>query len=139
MPSKSRLFVIMDPDHGDRLRELEPGLPVWIAMSPANEPVIRSLWAARPSHDHLTGITGFHFNANDSAEERFLSEMSMIDLHHGPYSTSNPYTELEVIGTPLTIGIRSALLRYGFSEFSEDQDGFVATRSHEEAKRLRDC
>jgi hypothetical protein len=48
---------------------------------------------------------------------------------HGAYSSSNPYTELEVIGTPLTVAIREALSQLGFSKFTEGQDCFVATHS----------
>jgi hypothetical protein len=134
----SRLFVIVDEEYGDHLREIAPGQPIWITMSPANEPVIRSLWAARPNSDHLTGITGFHFDARASREDRFLAELDTIDLHHGPYSARNSYTELEVIGTPLTIGIRAALSQLGFDEFTEGQNGFLATRSRNEARRIRD-
>jgi len=66
-------------------------------MSFTNEPVVRSLWANHPELNHLTGITGMWFDPL-VAEDRFIAELGTIDLHHGPYSTSNPYTELEVVG-----------------------------------------
>jgi hypothetical protein len=135
--SPARLLVILDPDYGDRLREVSPGQPVWITMSPVNTPVIRSLWATHPDSNHLTGITGFGFDTSVPADECFLAELDTIDLHHGPYSTVAPYTQLEVIGVPLATSIRTALSRIGFAQFSEGQNGFIATRTHEEASRLR--
>jgi hypothetical protein len=106
-------------------------------MSPVNEPVIRSLWALRPEANELTGITGFRFDANVPAAQRFLDELDTIDLHHGAYSSGIPYTELEVIGARLTVPIRLALSQIGFTEFSEDRYGFITRRSDEEARRLR--
>jgi hypothetical protein len=106
-------------------------------MSSVNEPVIRSLWELRPDANQLTGITGFRFNASVPAAERFLDELYTIDLHHGAYSSGNPYTELEVIGAPLTAPIRVALSQIGFAEFSEGRYGFIARRGDEEARRLR--
>jgi hypothetical protein len=106
-------------------------------MSVVNEPIVRSLWAARSAPDHLTGITGFTFDADIGAEERFVGELATIDLHHGPHSTETPYTELDVVGVQLTAVIRAALSERGFTRFIEGQNGFVATRSAEEASRRR--
>ena len=106
-------------------------------MSPVNEPVIRSLWALRPEVNELTEITGFRFDANVPAAKRFLDELDTIDLHHGAYSNGTSYTELEVIGAPLTVPIRLTLLQLGFADFSENRYSFIARRSDEEARRLR--
>src|SRR6516225_5656781 len=92
-----RLLVVLDADFGDRLRQSWHGQPVWIVMSPVNEPVIRSLWATYSGQDHLTGVTGFRFDSNIAAEDSFIADLGTIDLHHGPYSTSSPYTILDVI------------------------------------------
>lgn len=73
---------------GKKLRELSPTSPVWIVMSPANEPVIRKLWETRSkSADHLTGITGMKWVPADVPEITFLYWLETIDLHHGPEST----------------------------------------------------
>ncbi len=133
--STSPLLVILNPDYGERLREVWPKRPVWIGMSSANEPAIRSLWATRSPLDPM--LTGFRFDAGIAPEDSFLAELDAIDLHHGPHSTSTPYTELEVIGAPLTAGIRRALSQIGFTEFDANQNGFIAQRSQEAASRLR--
>ena len=74
-----------------------------------------------------------NFDPNVAAEDHFLAEADTIDLHHGPYSTDTPYTELEVIGCHLTKPIRTALRQLGFTQFDEQSAGFTAKRSREEA------
>jgi hypothetical protein len=133
-----RLLVILDADLGNRLGQVWHGQPVWIVMSPVNEPAIRSLWASHSKQDHLSGITGLQFDKNMAAEDRFVAELDTIDLHHGPYSTNTPYTILDVIGAQLTGGIREALSELGFTDFTETAEGFSAERSLAEAKQLRE-
>jgi hypothetical protein len=134
----SSVFMILDPNYGDRLRQVWPGRPVWITMSSINEPAVRSLWAAHPDVDHLSGITGFRFDAHASPEESLLDNLDAVDLHHGPHSSKEPYTVLEVSGARLTINVREAMSKLGFERFSENPDGFIARRSMVEAAKLRD-
>lgn len=133
----SRLLVVMDPHFGVRLQAAWTNQPVWAVMSPVNEPVIRALWAAHPQPNHLVGLTGFSVDASATAEDQFLDELDIIDLHHGPYSSATSYTELEVIGCRLTAPVHEALTQLGFSQFNSERDGFTATRSREEAATLR--
>ncbi len=52
------VLVVLDPYFGDQFRQTwQPGRPAWVAMSPGNEATVRSLWAAHPDVDHLSGIT----------------------------------------------------------------------------------
>jgi hypothetical protein len=132
------VLVILDPAFGEKLLSIPAGRPVWITMSPVNEPFVRAIWNTRETSSHLVGITGFHFNANASAESTLLNELSTIDLHHGPYSSTTPYTQITSIGVRLTADIRAALAEYGFTDFAETEDGFKATRSSEAAARLRE-
>jgi len=66
-----------------------------------------------------------------------MAELTTIDLHHGPCSSTTPYTALAVIGARLTDPVRAALSELGFSIFLPRPDGFAATRSEEEARRIR--
>jgi hypothetical protein len=132
------VYVILDPNFGERLRGVWPGRPVWIVMTPNNEPVIRSLWSESSEPNHLMGITGMPLFQERGAEGCFLAYLDEIDLHHGHMSSDTPYTLLKVIGTTLTGDIKSALLEYGFTQFSEDSEGFEARRTEEEAARLRE-
>ena len=132
------VLVVLDPNYGERLRQMWPGRPVWIVMSPINEPTVRSLWASHPDRDHLTGITGLRFDADALPENGLLDNLDMIDLHHGTHSSKDPYTVLEVSGAGLRIDVREALCKLGFETFLEHGGGFTARRSTEEAVKVRD-
>jgi hypothetical protein len=131
--SPQRVTVILDCEFGERLRALQPGMPIWIELSPTNEPTVRALWKGHPEPNHLLGITGLKFQPGISAEDRLLGELDMIELHHGPYSTNEPYTELEVIGCALRPSIRAALAELGFDHFEEQEQRFLARRTPEQA------
>jgi hypothetical protein len=133
----SRVLVVLDREYGDRLREVPLGQPVWIELSPTNEPVVRAIWATSDAPDHLTSISAWTFNPANTAEYLFLSELGTIEEHHGTYSTDNPCTEIDVVGCPLTNEIQTALQELGFAEFEKRHDGFVARRSAEEAEIQR--
>jgi hypothetical protein len=107
-------------------------------MSPSNATVVRSLWETRPDRGSVQGITGFRFDPAATAENSFLENLDAVDLHHGRHSTTTPYTELQAVGVPLTAAIRKVLSSLGFGQFKEVNEGFVATRTEDQANRLRD-
>lgn len=123
-----KVCVIVDRDFGERLASLEKGVPVWIVDTPTNRPVAQRLWNECQGADHLTGVTTFHNIKSASPEELLLAELDTIDLHHGSYSATPPYTVLEVVGSSLTANIQNALGAYGFNEFCESLRGFTAKR-----------
>lgn len=129
----SRVVVVLDRAYGERLRALWAGQPIWIELSPLNEPVVHEIWEQSHEPSHLTGITGLKFDPAVSPEERLLADLDTIDLHHGAYSSSTPYTELNVLGCPLNNRIRGALAELGFADFEEQDLGFVARRTSEQA------
>jgi hypothetical protein len=131
---RGEVLVVLDPDFGDQLHSAWRGQPIWITMSPVNATAVRALWASVPNP---TGITGFKHEAGVPAEDRLIAELSTIDLHHGPYSSETPYTVLTVVGVCLSDRVRSALSEFGFAQFQERSDGFVANRSDEEIRRIR--
>jgi hypothetical protein len=133
----AEVLVVLDPNFGERLRHVSPGQPVWITMSPTNSPVVRALRTNATSTSHLSGITGFPYQQGVLAESCFLDLLGDVDLHHGPYSTTTPYTVLKVIGARLTPAIQCALSDLGFWELQQSPAGFTATRGEDEAKRLR--
>lgn len=128
MTSPYKVIVIVVPDFGERLREIEPGVPVWIIDTPTNKRVVQQLWRERSTQSHLTGITSFKATAGSSAEEVLIGEMHTIDLHHGEYSANPPYTVIEAIGVELTEKIETELGEFGFYEFHETVNGFSAIR-----------
>jgi hypothetical protein len=136
--SGQEVLVVLDPDFGDRLQQVAQGQAIWITMSPANAPMVHALWGAALTPNHLAGITGFQYHEGIAAEDSLLDQLDAIDLHHGPYSTKTSYTVLKVIGAQPTPPVQAALSALGFSTFEKSRDGFTATRSEPEARRLRD-
>ena len=123
-----RVYVVVDRDFGENLTAIDPGVPVWIVDTPVNRAVAERLRKQRPHENHLTGITTFRDWNSSTPEDLFVSELDMIDLHHGSHSSDPPHTVVEVVGTALSEGIRAALSEYGFNEFRPRSEGFVATR-----------
>lgn len=122
------VYVVVDPNFGERLASLPIGVPVWIVDTPANKPVAKRLWVKRVGVTHLNGITTYSIREGALPEENLLQELYGIDLHHGCYSHTPPYTKIEVLGTVLSENIRIALAAYGFNHFSPTPEGFTASR-----------
>lgn len=123
-----KVYVVVDREFGEKLAELEQGVPVWIVDTPTNKTVVQRLWNERPKKGHLTGITTFDDLKSFSAEDILLGQLDTIDLHHGAYSADPPYTVIKVFGTPLTTKAQYELSAYGFNEFHANWAGFAAIR-----------
>jgi hypothetical protein len=128
------VLVVVDPSFGKRLRDAWHGQPVWITMSPVNAPEVRALWASAPSPNRLAAITGFLYEEKATAEDRLLGQLSAIDLHYGPYSTTTPYAVFTVIGAHLTEQVRAALSALGFTIFQPQPNGFTAARGEDDQR-----
>jgi hypothetical protein len=128
MATPYKVYLIVDREFGEKLVELEQGIPVWIVDTPINKPVAQRLWKERSQEGHLTGITTFNNVDSLSPEDLLLAELDTIDLHHGSCSAHPPYTVLEVLGTPLTSKVRNELSAYKFNQFHENSAGFAAKR-----------
>jgi hypothetical protein len=128
MPEVHRVFVVLDPEYGERLSELARTGPVWIVDTPLNRATAQKVWAVHPSRGHLDGVTTFKTGANCSAEDILINELDTIDLHHGTYSADPPYTVLEVIGTVLSERLKTELSHFGFDDFQATAEGFRAAR-----------
>ena len=123
-----KVVVIVDRDFGKRLFDLPPDTPVWIVNTPSNEAAAREYWREHPKRSHLTGVTVFNAPASAPPEQMLLSNIDTIDLHHGVYSADPPFTQIEVIGSPLTEQIKEGLADYGFHHFQITEAGFAAVR-----------
>src|SRR5690242_18027652 len=101
--------IILDRDFGDRLIELDPSVPVWIVDSACNGDAVRRLRREDDVKGLRRDVTTFKYSESESNEELLISRLATIDLHHGPDSSSLPFTTLDVIGLPLTHRIRAEL------------------------------
>jgi hypothetical protein len=123
-----KVYVVVDRAFGEKLAELERGVPVWIVDTPTNKPVAQRFWNERPDESHLTGITTFNDLNSLSPEEMLLGHLDTIELHHGSHSADPPYTVIEVFGTQLTASAKNGLSEYGFNAFHITSTGFTASR-----------
>ena len=123
-----KVFVVVDREFGEKLSDLEKGVPVWIVDTPINKPVAQRFWNEHPDENHLTGITTFNDLNSLSPEEMLLSHLDAIELHHGVYSADPAYTVLEVFGAELSDNAKSVLSEYGFDKFQITSTGFATSR-----------
>jgi hypothetical protein len=123
-----RVGLVLHEDYSSGLPDLAGRMPVWVVDTPSNRKAAQRIWASRPGQSHLTGLTTFKVAADSSAVERCLGELGTIDLHHGEYSASPPYSELEVFGVALTEDVKRGFIEAGFTRFEVTEDGFIAFR-----------
>jgi hypothetical protein len=123
-----KVYVVVDRAFGEKLAELERGVPVWIVDTPTNKPVAQRFWNERPDENHLTGITTFNDLNSLSPEEMLFGHLDTIELHHGSHSADPPYPVIEVFGTQLTASAKNILSEYGFNAFHITSTGFTASR-----------
>ena len=127
--ASSIVHVIVAADYGERLRGVPADEAAWVADTSTNHTVIKSIWASypvEPDRNHLTGITSFQVDADETPEDWLLGVLGAVEDHHGEYSQTPPYSILRVIGTVLTPRIRAQLESYDFVKFEDLPDGFVA-------------
>jgi hypothetical protein len=123
-----KVIIVVDPAFGDRLADLLSSMPLWVVDTAINRSVAERLRRERTAGTHLTDITIFRHKPGSTPEEHLIVELSMIDLHHGPYSADPPYSELEIYGAADTPEIRSALGEIGFEMTERTDTGFRAMR-----------
>ena len=130
-----KVYVVVEREFGERLADLERGVPVWIVDTPTNKPVAQRFWNERPDEDHLTGITTFNDRDTLSTAELLLGQLDTIDLHHGCHSADPSYTVIQVFGTQLIPDVKNVLSEYGFNSFRSTPTGFTASKGEKEIPR----
>jgi hypothetical protein len=130
MTKKSnKVTMVLDPNFGQKLEAFAIHSHVWAIDTPANLTIAEKYWQNNPEHKPETGITTFHVHENETAAEACLRILDVIDLHHGEYSSTPPYSALEIIGlSVLSEQIKSALEGLGFEAFERTAEGFQSTR-----------
>src|SRR5260221_256515 len=124
---RHRLLVIFFFQAEDGIRDhCVTGVQTCALPISTNQPVIKSIWGARPAGEPLAGITSFKVAPDKTPEDWLLDILDAVELHHGEHSQSPPYSVLRVVGTPLSPRLREELGEYGFVRFEDSADGFVA-------------
>ena len=120
--------LVVDPEFGERLADLSRRIHVWVLGTPTNRRVAERVWReARGVHSLESGITIFKDSVDAAADEIVGRQLPTIDLHHGAYSHSPPWSVLEVYGAPPSPALRAVLGEYGFTDVRATAEGLVAT------------
>jgi hypothetical protein len=122
--SRSKVHVIVAPDYGERLTGLPLGEPAWVADSPPNKSVLQRMWSQQRE-----GITSFQIAPTATPEDWLVSILDEVELHHGEYSQSPPYSALRVVGAALSRRLQEELESYGFKQFEDAPGGFLAHKT----------
>jgi len=120
--------VIVDPAFGDRLREIPAGEPIWIADTAPNRLAYEAVGKERHPESYLVGLSSFTIDPAAAPEDWLISELEVIDLHHGEMSHDPPWSHINVIGTKWTERIGRELARFGFGNHQDTAEGFTATK-----------
>lgn len=126
--ASARVALVLDRNYGERLSQLATQMTVWIIDSPSNKVVARKLWDRHPKAEHM--ITTFK-EPRVVDETCFEGLMDNIEHHHGYYSQTPPFRELEVLGLKPTPVIEQVLTDFGFALKETTVTGFLAERSLE--------
>jgi hypothetical protein len=119
--------VVVDPEFGIRLLELMSEESIWIVDSPANTPIVQTIWKEKES-ETTAELTSFKVDKNGNPEDWLISELTTIDLHHGEYSHDPAWSVLNAIGISWSDRIARELAEFGFSRHAETPLGFIAKR-----------
>jgi hypothetical protein len=126
--------IVVERDFGDELVELAKRLHVWVCYTPANQRQVERVGGALPANPSVEhGVTTFDFSEADSPEEVLMGVLGAVDLHHGEYSHSPPWSTLEVYGASPTTAVRAVLGEFGVDSFSSTERGFLCSRPEEGA------
>lgn len=119
------IAVVLDPYFGSRLISLAQRLHVWACDSPENTPAVQAVWAMPGLSETGRGAT--RFGKCQDPEAVLLSNLDTIDLHH-PH-----WLVMEIYGLAVTPRVDQALRDFGVTGFRATTDGFIATRSEQQA------
>jgi hypothetical protein len=126
-PRPQRVAVVLDPEFGDKLMELATSVHVWAVDSQANKAAadryVRGLKDRNPCEGEIKlTLTIF------SREELDSGFLETLEDHHGEYAQDPPWSEIEVFGGSLVKSTQELLEEWGFRDFEQTHQGFLAKK-----------
>jgi hypothetical protein len=123
--------VVLDPEYGKALHSLVPFMPVWVIESPQNRAETEAIWAVQPKLLESARLTIFTADPDATSPGQVLSAiLSDVDLHHGPYSQTPPFSALLVVGARAEDLPRDTLATYGLKEVTPIDEGVLVSTAH---------
>jgi hypothetical protein len=130
-PRQHKVFLVVDRTFGGRLVLLAKQGHVWAVASPENTAAMQMVWgstqATADNGPMGSGVTSFC--SEEPTIERMCEQLAdEIDIHHGEGTQDPPWSEIEVVGTPLTDTLREAFSAIGGHSFVSTKEGFLCRR-----------
>ena len=119
--------IVVDTEFGNRIEQLAREMPVWVVDTPVNRAAAEQFHREGSSPTHRDGVTTFKVDVSGTPNDWCRDILQAVDLHHGELSHDPPYGSVMVIGTDLSAELRMVFERYGFKEFSVEDEGFRAS------------
>jgi hypothetical protein len=122
MNTSNKIAIIVEAAECYDLQALAHQMPLWAPDLPHYKNVAGQLRRAGAS------LTMYSPSASASPEQEFLRLLATVDLHHGSYSSKNPWCVMEVYGVAVTEQISASLKEYGVNTITPTTQGFSASR-----------
>jgi len=120
--------IIVDPEFGERVREVLQRMPVWLVDSEVNRRVAEAIWEGhRADHTQPGGLTTFRADPARPPDEQCAAILRSIAGHHDEYSHHPGYSGVEVFGAAPTPALVRALAEYRLTAVRAFPGGFAAT------------
>lgn len=118
--------MVLDPEAGDRIREIAARQPVWVSPSVSNNSAVERIRSE--DADISKSITLWSIARQTQSEEDWRSVVYDVDLHHGEYSHDPPVSVIEVFGPAPSRDAEAAFSSFGFTSISRSPFGFTARK-----------
>lgn len=113
--------IVFDADFSTQLEKTAFHVPVWLADTPANHEAAEDAWRAAVEWPHIS-VTLFRPPETQPSREDWRMLLDQIAFRE------RNLDGIDVIGTPLTLVARAALVEAGFARFDETMAGFRARK-----------
>lgn len=123
---KHKVTLVLDFAFGQKLHLLATESHLWVIDPPIDRIAASEYWAKNSENKVESGIMTFKVSENEDTSEICLRILGTIDLHHNEYSSTSPYSVLEIIGLNFSDELESAIEDLGFKKFETTDKGFRA-------------
>lgn len=117
---KGSVSIVIDPDFGEKIRDISTVCPVWILESPKNRLHVEDIWNNKEKGN--LGVTLFNPPEGSSPEQAIIYIIDTIDMHNPEWS------RLLVLGAAPTRPLLEVLSEYDAGKIEEFIGGFIYER-----------
>ena len=129
----NRIILVLDPEYGKNICDLvdAEGVRIWLLNTPTNYLWARKIWDEFGKSGEQEELKLNTFDRVDDEDDKSLiiSVLELIEEHHNELSDGEDWSEIEVVGTPITDAIEKEAAEYGARRFEKTRSGFLMCRS----------